>query len=62
VRGCAKHCGSCEDGLADRGCDCDWGKNYGEKMEGGEERAYIGRTRTVLVGFAGLYPVQTGIS
>jgi len=30
-----------------------------EKMEGGEERAYIGRTSTVLVGFAGLYPVPT---
>jgi len=27
-------------------------------MEGGEERAYIGRTRIVLVGLAGLYPVQ----
>ena len=25
----------------------------------GNERAYIGRTRTVLVGFVGLYPVQT---
>jgi len=24
-------------------------------MERGEERAYIGRARTVLVGFAGLY-------
>jgi len=34
----------------DRGCDCDWGKDYGEKMEGGEERAYIARMRTVLVG------------
>ena len=34
----------------------------GEKImerRGGEEGAYIGRTRTVLVGFAGLYPVQT---
>jgi len=25
----------------------------------GKERAYIGRTGTVLVGFLGLYPVQT---
>jgi len=45
--------------LADGGCDCDWGKDYGDKTEGGEERAYLGRMRTVLVGFAGLYPVQT---
>jgi len=29
-----------------------------ERMEGGEEKAYIGRTRTVLVGFTGLYAVQ----
>jgi len=45
--------------VADRGCDCDGGMDYGEKMEGGEERAYICRTRTVLVGFAELYHVQT---
>ena len=25
----------------------------------GQERVYIGRMRMVLVGFAGLYPVQT---
>ena len=45
--------------MADQGSDCDGGKDYGEKMEGGEVRAYIGHTRTVLVGFTGLDPVQT---
>jgi len=29
------------------------------RWRGGKERAYIGHTRTDLVGFVGLYPVQT---
>ena len=29
------------------------------RQKEGQERVYIGRMRTVLMGFAGLYPVQT---
>jgi len=32
-----------------------------KRWRGGKERAYIGHTRTVSVGFVGFYPVQTGI-
>jgi len=36
-----------------------WERVVERGWRGGKERAYIGRTRTVLVGFLGLYPVQT---
>jgi len=36
-----------------------WERVVERKWRGGKERAYIGRTRTVLVGFIGLYLVQT---
>ena len=36
-----------------------WERVVERRWRGVEERAYIGCTRTVLVGFVGLYPVQT---
>ena len=36
-----------------------WKRVVERGWRGGKEGAYIGRTRTVLVGFVGLYPVQT---
>jgi len=36
-----------------------WERVVERRWRGGKERAYIGRTRTVLVVFVGLYPVQT---
>jgi len=36
-----------------------WERVVERKWKGGKEIAYIGRTRIVLVGFAGLYPVPT---
>jgi len=36
-----------------------WKRIVERRWMGGKERAYIGRTRTALVGFVGLYPVQT---
>jgi len=38
-----------------------WERVVEKGWRGGKERAYIGRTRTVLVGFVGFYPVQTCI-
>ena len=35
-----------------------WGGVVERRWSGGKARAYIGRTRTVSVGFVGLYPVQ----
>jgi len=36
-----------------------WERFMERRWRGGEERAYIGHTRTVLRGFVGLYSVQT---
>ena len=36
-----------------------WGRVVERRWSRGKARAYIGRTRTVSVGFVGLYPVQT---
>ena len=36
-----------------------WERGVERRWRGVKEKAYIGRTRTVLVGFVGLYPVQT---
>jgi len=36
-----------------------WERVVNRRWRGGKERAYIGHTRTVLVGFIGLYPEQT---